>query len=174
MDMGSNGAPGEKCYLLRTRHGSNLQGIAKTRVYIPPGTKRFGVSTITYYDQVTSQAAAYRFERPPVSTYEIAGLNPEFWNADGKKNFEHIFNGKEFAGKNGPNANLMPSFGTLSGNDYLNKYLFKTSRGGWLYINFIRMIGDAPLNMDTYTCVDPVDYENWYNGAQWDQDGNPY
>lgn len=173
IEMGSTGAPGEKCYKLRTRHGSNLNGITKFRVYLPPGTKQFGISTLTYYDQSTEQAAAYRFDAPPISTYEVAGNDSVFWNTDTKRNLEHVYSGKEYSGRMGIGGNIMPSFGTVSGSDYLNRYSFKTTRGGWLYINFLRIIGQGPLNMDTGVCVDPVAYEQWYNSAQWDQDGNP-
>lgn len=173
MDMASSGASGEKCYRISTRHSAEKLTSNKLRVYLPPGTKTFYISVLTYYDLTTEQVASYRFNAPPISTIDKAGLDGSFWAADTKRNLEYIVGGREYVGKVGAGGNIMPSFGTITGNDYLNHYIYKTPQGGWLYMNFLRIIGGKAYHMETRACVDPVTYENWYRSAKWDQDGNP-
>ncbi|NUN04891.1 MAG: hypothetical protein HUU57_03925 [Bdellovibrio sp.] len=131
------------------------------------------MTALTYYDATTIQALTMKLNSAPTATYEYVLANHPS-SSLGRNALEQLFAGAEVHGYLGPNANVMPGFpGKGTGTDYSVRYIYKTPRGGWLYINHLQIIGGVSMLMTTNTCVDTVEYENWYRNAQWDSDGNP-
>lgn len=176
VDLDPSFAPGEKCYQLSTRHWPEVLrtwASPRYRIFIPPGTKTFFMTALTYYDSTTVQALTMKLNAPPTATYEYVLANDPS-SALGRTALENLFAGAEVHGYVGLNANVMPGFpGKGTGTDNSVRYTYKTPKGGWLYINHLRIIGGVSMLMNTAACVDITDYENWYRNARWDSDGNP-
>lgn len=131
------------------------------------------MTALTYYDSTTVQALSMKLNSAPNASYETALANHPT-DQLGRAALENLFAGNELTGYVGLNANIMPGFpGKGTGTDYSVRYSYKAPKGGWLYINHLRIIGGVSMLMNTSTCVDIADYENWYRNAQWDSDGNP-
>lgn len=179
MDVAADFAPGVKCYNMQIRHHANSLRAAsstqKYRIYVPPGTKYFDMMTLTYWDQTTKQALAIKMNSAPQSTYSDALSNP---NLPGdsmqlSRILENMFNGQEYRSYINEGGNALPriSGGITYGGSA--PYLYQTPRGGWIYVNQVKLIGDVAMNLEIRLCVDPAAYKSWYNSAQWDSDGNP-
>lgn len=176
IDISAEFAPGVKCYNLTIRHHQNSLRMAsstqKYRIFIPPGTKFFDMMTLTYWDQTTRQAIAVKMDSPPQSSYEDV-LNRSNLPADSSRILEAILNGQEIRAHVNEGGNVLPriSGGTTYGG--ASPYIYQTNRGGWLYVNQVKLIGDVAMNLEIRMCVDPTAYKAWYNSASWDNEGNP-
>ncbi|NUN05712.1 MAG: hypothetical protein HUU57_08115 [Bdellovibrio sp.] len=177
-DVDAGFAPGLKCYNMQVRHHStSLRSSSITqryRVYIPPGTKSFDMTTMTYWDTTTKQALTLKLDSPPESTYEDALTHENFPRSPNEMRFlEYLFNGQEFRSYVGEQGNVLPRVSGGTNYSVTPQYLYQTSRGGWLYFNQIKLIGEVAMNIEIQLCVDPTVYKNWFATARWDSDGNP-
>jgi len=179
MDVAADFAPGVKCYNMQVRHhATSLRAASSTqkyRIYVPPGTKYFDMMTLTYWDQTTKQALAIKMNSAPQATYSEALNSPNLPGDSMQMSriLENMFNGQEYRSYITEGGNALPriSGGTTYGG--ATPYLYQTPRGGWIYVNQVKLIGDVAMNLEIRLCVDPTTYKNWYNSAQWDSDGNP-
>ncbi len=177
-DVDAGFAPGLKCYNMQVRHNSaSLRAssiLQRYRVFIPPGTKSFDMTTMTYWDTTTKQAITLKLDSPPESTYEETLSHENFPRSPNEMRFlEYLFNGQEFRSYVGEQGNVLPRVSGGTNYSVTPQYLYQTSRGGWLYFNQIKLVGDVVMNIEIQMCVDPTAYKNWYNSAQWDTDVNP-
>lgn len=168
-------APGVECHVIHTDHNATTLRMApasqKYRIFLPPGTMSFDITTYTYGDTTTRQAMAVRMDAAPVSSYEETLSQPIF--PEGDRVLERLVNGEEFRSYVGEGGNLLPRFGGGTNYNGATPYVYRSPRGGWLYMNQLKLIGDVAMRIETRTCVDPEIYRAWYNSAQWDSDGNP-
>jgi hypothetical protein len=170
--------PGLKMYLVDSRTPDAAQPgpsilVPKVRVYMPPGTHSVHVATFTFYDLTTQQAAAYRVGEPPVSTVDQYATQVAVAFPDSSQVLRQLEQGTEWVSSVGPGANAMPSpsaGGALQGT---NQGGYHTVQGGWMYIHFLTAIGNRVMEISTRMSVDQATYEAWYQGATWDEDGNP-
>ncbi|NUN05266.1 MAG: hypothetical protein HUU57_05855 [Bdellovibrio sp.] len=168
-------APGVECHVIHTDHNATTLRMApasqKYRIFLPPGTMSVDIMTYTYWDTTTRQAMAVRMDAAPVSSYEETLSQPII--PEGDRVLERLVNGEEFRSYVGESGNLLPRFGGGTNYNGATPYVYRSPRGGWLYMNQVKLIGDVAMRIETRTCVDPEIYRAWYNSAQWDADGNP-
>ena len=168
--------PGKKMYWLSTRTPDTRDVpsvlVPKVKIYLPKGTHTLSVSIFAYYSPTVEQAVTFRFGQLPVLTYDEVN-QPSNIFSDSYNILRNLFAGVEWSMRTGAGLNAIGSptaGGSIQG---VNQNFYKTTSGGWLYINILRAAGDRVMNIDTQVAVEQSDYESWYNSATWDADGNP-
>lgn len=147
---------------LRTMHG-NLEG-NRLKLFVPPGTKRFSVSFVTYNSPEPASASA-RFKQQPTGTAEDA--RPDTAVMDTRRTLSRLLNGEELQ------FYSPPSSGGLSIANSQSDDTFVGSEGGYIYIDLHSVPGGKILQLQTRLDVDEAAYRNWYQNAEWDAAGNP-
>ncbi len=168
--------PGKKIYWLYSRTPDTRDVpsvlVPKVKIYLPKGTHSLHVSIFAYYSPTVEQAVTYRFGQLPVLTYDEVYL-PSNVFSDSHNILRNLFSGAEWAMRTGAGLNAIGSPSAGGSIQGVNQNFYKTTAGGWLYINILRAAGDRVMNIDTQVGIEQSDYEAWYNSATWDADGNP-
>jgi hypothetical protein len=168
--------PGKKVYWLYSRTPDTRDAasvlVPKTKIYLPKGTHSLSVSIFAYYSPTVEQAVTFRFGQLPVLTYDEVSMPSNIFS-DSHNILRNLFAGAEWSMRTSAGLNAIGSptaGGAIQGT---NQNFYKTTAGGWLYINILKAAGDRVMNIDTQIGVEQSDYESWYNSATWDADGNP-
>ena len=145
--------------VLTTAHSGDL---SKVKIFIPPGTTGFSVSVQNYFGPEEAKAAA-KFMEVPISNKD--DIKPS--NYDTRQTLRRLFNKEElqFYSPGGS--------GSLSIANSENTDTFKTTTGGYIYLNFLSLPGGKILRLQTRVTVEQTCYNNWYSKGKWDQNGNP-
>lgn len=148
--------------LLTTSH--NDLRISKVKIFVPPGTRLFTASFLTYLGSEESKAAG-RFGEVPVST--AANVTAATMMRNTTHTLERLMAGEElpFYSPGGS--------GNLGISEPYQFDTFKASKGGYIYINVMSVPGGVIKTLQTRMTVDETCYRSWYANAKWDSQGNP-
>ena len=146
----------------------------KWRTFIPPGTKTFEGSLLTFSNAVETIAAA-RFGEPPISElYEVSSSSSDLFVRS--KILSNLVSGTEVTYysplvtfSNGTQAGSGST--RLSARPETDQPM--TSKGGWVYFNVMQSPGDYIKNLDIRVVVDETCYKSWFAKAKFDSSGNP-
>lgn len=153
-------------FTLRTRHSGLSQ--SRIKVFIPPGTKIFRTSIVTY--KVNQPAiAAVRFSLPPISL--ASDVVPNVNGSDSRQTLEKLQQGQELKFYSPELSGLLVISTAEAGTAY------QSSTGGYVYINFFNIPGGSFMTFDAQVEVEKTCYQSWYNSVNqsntWNSAGNP-
>lgn len=139
---------------LITSHGRDTPTAFK--IFVPPGTKYFGVSVQTYSAPQEAKAVL-KYGSPP----------SEFGDdyiTDARYTLQRLVTGDEI------NCYSPANSGALSISTQQDDIVADVSSGGYIYI---RYSGPQFISFQTRVTVDKDTYIAWYESADWDSQGNP-
>ena len=144
-------------------HGSTSH--LQWRIWIPPGTKCLQATLYTYASPPESKILM-RMHQPPVGT--VNNVTAENAAAvDLKDVFTPLLQGAEVPCYTPAGA------GAVKLSDGRMDSPVVTATGAWLYINALQTPGAQIFQLDARLTVDKAMYQNWYESATWDANGNP-
>ena len=145
-----------------TSHG-NIQA-GKVKIFVPPGSKRFTVSFQTYAIPEEARAAG-RFGQVPVSS--VTDVTAATAVSDTRRTLSRLMAGEELR------FYAPPSSGGLTIANSESTDTFKSTNGGYIYLNLLSVPGNQILNIQTRIVAEEACYLNWYANASWDYVNNP-
>ena len=144
-------------------HGSTSH--LQWRIWIPPGTKRLQATLYTYASPPESKILM-RIRKPPVGT--VNNVTAENAAAVDLTNvFTPLLQGIEVPCYTPAGA------GAVKLSDGRMDSPVVTATGAWLYINALQTPGAQIFQLDARLTVDKTMYQDWYETATWDDQGNP-
>lgn len=148
--------------LLTTSHSDVT--LTKIKLFVPPGTKFFTVSFLTYLGTQESKAVG-RFGKVPNGT--AAEVTAATMIRNTANILERLTNGEElpFYSPGGS--------GNLGISEPYQFDTFQVSQGGYIYLHVLSVPGDVVKTLQTRMTIDESCYRSWYAHARWDSQGNP-
>lgn len=148
--------------LLTTSH-TDLS-LERVKFFVPPGTKRFTVSFLTYLSPQEAKAAG-RFGAVPTST--AADVTAATMIRNTANTLERLVAGEELPFYSPEGS------GNLGISEPYQFDTFRVNNGGYVYLHVLSVPGGMVKTLQTRMVVDEVCYRSWYAHAQWDAQGNP-
>lgn len=150
--------------LLTTSHPDLT--IKKLKFFVPPGTKAFSVSYITYKSPEESKMAARFGSIPTITAEEII---PDTMGGDARNTLRRLTEGGEELSFYSPGDSGLLVVSTRDVSDDLI-----VSKGGYIYFNILSVPGGKIMSLKTILIVDSAIYRRWYDSeGKWDLEGNP-
>jgi len=144
-------------------HGSTSH--LQWRIWIPPGAKCLQATLYTYASPPESKILM-RIRKPPVGT--VNNVTAENAAAVDLTNvFTPLLQGIEVPCYTPAGA------GAVKLSDGRMDSPVVTATGAWLYINALQTPGAQIFQLDARLTVDKTMYQDWYETATWDDQGNP-
>ncbi|MBP8191750.1 MAG: hypothetical protein KAX73_07970 [Aquabacterium sp.] len=135
------------------------------RIWIPPGTRSLQASLYTYASPPESKVLMRMYE-PPVGGLD--SVTPENSAAvDSTNVLAALLSGAEVP------CHAPSEAGTVKLSAGKMDSPVVTTTGGWLYVNALQLPGQQIFKIESYISVDKALYQNWYEHATWDDQGNP-
>ena len=148
--------------LLTTSHADI--SLERVKFFVPPGTKRFTVSFLTYLSSQESKATG-RFRDVPTKTASEVQSATMIRNTS--NTLERLVAGEELPFYSpGGSGNL----GISEPYQFDN---FQVNSGGYIYLHILSVPGGMVKTLQTRMVVDEACYRSWYANAKWDAQGNP-
>lgn len=148
--------------LLTTSHAD--LSLERVKFFVPPGTKRFTVSFLTYLSPQESKATG-RFGAVPTKT--AADVTAATMLRSTANTLERLVAGEElpFYSPGGS--------GNLGISQPYQFDTFQVNSGGYIYLHILSVPGGKVKTLQTRMVVEEACYRSWYTNAQWDAQGNP-
>lgn len=135
------------------------------KIWIPPGTRCLQASLYTYASPPESKVLMRMYE-PPVGGLD--SVTPENSAAvDSTNVLAALLSGAEVP------CHAPSEAGTVKLSAGKMDSPVVTTTGGWLYVNALQLPGQQIFKIESYISVDEALYQNWYEHATWDDQGNP-
>lgn len=148
--------------LLTTSH-TDLS-LERVKFFVPPGTKRFTVSFLTYLSPQEAKAAG-RFGAVPTST--AADVTAATMIRNTANTLQRLVAGEELPFYSPEGS------GNLGISEPYQFDTFRVNNGGYIYLHVLSVPGGMVKTLQTRMVVDEACYRSWYAHAQWDAQGNP-